>query len=67
MPLRDARARAERVYYLRAVAGLSWSAIRDETGYTSVGGAQRAYKRTWSETPSPTATPCSPRLWSASA
>lgn len=45
MPLADARERAERVYYLRAVAGLSWRQIMRETGYSSVGGAQRAYQR----------------------
>ncbi|WP_279097863.1 hypothetical protein [Gordonia bronchialis] len=45
MPLADARERAERVYYLRAVAGLSWRQIARETGYSSVGGAQRAYER----------------------
>ncbi|MGV9479469.1 hypothetical protein [Gordonia aichiensis] len=45
MPLRDARERAEKVYYLRAVAGLSWRQIARETGYSSVGGAQRAYQR----------------------
>ncbi|MDL9947769.1 hypothetical protein QSJ19_19735 [Gordonia sp. ABSL11-1] len=53
MPLRDARARAERVFYLRSVAGLSWSAIRDECGYTSNGGAQRAYKRYLDRNPVP--------------
>ncbi len=29
MPLAESRARAERGAYLRAVAGLSWSRIRD--------------------------------------
>jgi hypothetical protein len=43
MPLADSRARAERVAYLGAVAGLPWSKIRDECGFTPVGGAQRAY------------------------
>lgn len=45
MPLADARERAEKVYYLRAVAGLTWRQIATETGFTSVGGAQRAYDR----------------------
>lgn len=53
MPLRDARVRAERVYYLRAVAGLSWSAIRDECGYSSIGGTQNAYKRYLERNPAP--------------
>lgn len=53
MPLRDSRARAEKVYYLRAVAGLSWSAIRDQCGYSSVGGAQRAYERHRARNPLP--------------
>ncbi len=44
MPLADARARAEKVAYLRAVAGLSWSRIRDELGFTSV-GAWRSRRR----------------------
>lgn len=45
MSLRESRERAERVYLLRAVLGLSWGAIRDAEGFTSVGGAQRAYER----------------------
>lgn len=45
MSLRESRERAERVYLLRAVLGLSWSVIRDQEGFTSVGGAQRAYER----------------------
>ncbi|AFA74209.1 hypothetical protein GPOL_c31940 [Gordonia polyisoprenivorans VH2] len=45
MPLAEARERAEKVYYLRAVAGLPWRQIAAETGYSSVGGAQRAYQR----------------------
>lgn len=52
MPLRDARARAERVYNLRAF-GLSWSAIRDECGYSSIGGTQNAYKRHAARNPVP--------------
>lgn len=41
------------MFYLRSVAGLSWSAIRDECGYTSNGGAQRAYKRYLDRNPVP--------------
>ncbi|WP_141245704.1 hypothetical protein LIX17_06770 [Mycobacterium avium subsp. hominissuis] len=44
MPLAESRARAERVAYLRAVVGMSWSKIRDELGFKSVGAAQQAYK-----------------------
>ncbi|ORB40944.1 hypothetical protein BST40_21790 [Mycobacterium persicum] len=53
MPLADARARAERVVYLRAVAGLSWSKIRDELGFKSVGAAQQAYKAHQRRNPPP--------------
>jgi hypothetical protein len=55
MPLADARARAEKVAYLRAVAGLSWSRIRDELGFTSVGAAQQAYKAHRRRNPPPSA------------
>ncbi len=44
MPLANSRDRAARVAYLRSVAGLPWSAIRDECGFTSIGAAQSAYK-----------------------
>ncbi|TDO16932.1 hypothetical protein EV580_0096 [Mycobacterium sp. BK086] len=44
MSLRESRERAERVHLLRAL-GLSWGAIRDAEGFTSVGGAQRACER----------------------
>lgn len=55
MPLRESRERAERVYLLRAVMGLSWRAIRDQEGFTSVGGAQRAYERHRTRNPMPDA------------
>lgn len=45
MPLRESRDRQERVFLLRAVLGLSWRQIRDAEGFSSVGGAQRAYER----------------------
>src|SRR5271166_3621507 len=44
MPLAESRARAEKVAYLRAVVQMSWSRIRDECGFTSIGAAQQAYK-----------------------
>ncbi|WP_445168766.1 hypothetical protein ACTXG7_05235 [Mycolicibacterium sp. Dal123E01] len=44
MSIADSRVRAERVAYLRAVAGLSWSKIATECGFKSVGAAQQAYK-----------------------
>lgn len=44
MSIADSRSRAERVAYLRAVAGLSWSKIAAECGFKSVGAAQQAYK-----------------------
>lgn len=53
MPLADSRARAEKVAYLRAVAGLSWSRIRDECGFKSVGAAQQAYKAHLRRNPPP--------------
>ncbi|OMC05679.1 hypothetical protein A5735_05010 [Mycolicibacter heraklionensis] len=55
MPLRESRERQERVYLLRSVLGLSWSAIRDQEGFKSVGGAQRAYERHRARTPMPDA------------
>ena len=45
MPLKDARARAEQVWPAREMGGQSWSRIASQYGYTSVGGAQRAYTR----------------------
>lgn len=53
MPLAESRARAEKVFYLRSVAGLSWSAIRNECGFSSVGGTQNAYKRHLARNPLP--------------
>ena len=44
MPLAESRARAEKVAYLRAVVQMSWSRIRDECGFTSIGAVQQAYK-----------------------
>lgn len=55
MSLRESRDRAERVYLLRSVCGLSWSAIRDAEGFTSVGGPQRAYERHRARNPMPSA------------
>lgn len=40
----ESRERAERVVHLRSIAGLSWSRIRDECGFKSIGAAQQAYK-----------------------
>ena len=34
MTLAESRERAERVVHLRAIAGLSWSRIRDECGFS---------------------------------
>jgi hypothetical protein len=51
----ESQARAEKVTYLRAVAGLSWSRIRDELGFTSVGGAQQAYQSHQRRNPPPSA------------
>lgn len=53
MPLADSRARAEKVAYLRAEAGLSGSRIRDECGFKSVGAAQQAYKARIRRNPPP--------------
>ncbi|KZF06504.1 hypothetical protein A2J03_24420 [Rhodococcus sp. EPR-157] len=53
MPLRDSRARAERVFVRRAIEGLSWSAIRDAEGFESVGAAQMAYRRYLKRNPVP--------------
>lgn len=44
MPLHASRARAERAFSLRAI-GRSWSEVRDELGYKSVGAAQTAVSR----------------------
>ncbi|WP_019969763.1 hypothetical protein [Mycobacterium sp. 141] len=44
MPRADSQARAERVAYLRNVAGASWSVIRDQLGFRSIGAVQQAYK-----------------------
>lgn len=54
MSLRESRERAERVHLLRAL-GLSWGAIRDAEGFTSVGGAQRACERHRARNPMPDA------------
>lgn len=54
MPLADSRARAERVVYLRHVVGASWSVIRDQLGFRSVGAAQSAYKSHQKRNPRPT-------------
>lgn len=53
MPLADSRARAERVVYLRHVVGASWSVIRDQLGFASVGAAQSAYKSDRKRNPLP--------------
>ena len=45
MSQRDSRDRAERVFLERSVLGLSWRTIAATEGFTSVGGAQRAYER----------------------
>lgn len=41
----ESRERAEDVYYMRAVLGMSWRAIMREKSYGSVGAVQSAYKR----------------------
>jgi hypothetical protein len=53
MPLRESRARAERVFIMRSVGCQPWSRIRDELGFTSVGAAQMAYKRFLARNPVP--------------
>ncbi|KRQ26871.1 hypothetical protein AOT93_10660 [Mycobacteroides sp. H110] len=53
MTTADSRARAERVVYLRHVAGASWSVIRDQLGFKSVGAAQAAYKSHQKRNPLP--------------
>lgn len=45
MPVAESRARAEQVFVMREVGMASWPKIRDALGFTSVGGAQLAYKR----------------------
>lgn len=56
MPLRDSRARAERVFVMRAVGCQPWSKIRDELGFKSVGAAQMAYRRFLARNPVPEST-----------
>lgn len=53
MPLRESRARAERVFVMRAVGCQPWSKIRDELGFQSVGAAQMAYRRFLARNPVP--------------
>jgi hypothetical protein len=53
MPLRDSRARAERVFILRAIEGRPWSFIRDAERFGSVGSAQMAYRRFLTRNPVP--------------
>jgi hypothetical protein len=53
MPRADSQARAERVVYLRNVAGLSWSVVRDQLGFRSIGAAQLAYKSHQKRNPLP--------------
>lgn len=53
MTLTESRERAERVVHLRTIAGLSWSRIRDECGFKSIGAVQAAYKSHRSRNPLP--------------
>ena len=53
MPLKDSRARAEQVWLAREICRQSWQKIRDQFGFTSVGGAQRAYGRYVERHPKP--------------
>ena len=53
MPTRESRARAERVFVMRAVGCQPWSKIRDELGFKSVGAAQMAYRRFLARNPVP--------------
>ena len=53
MPLRDSRARAERVFLMRSIGQQPWSKIRDELGFKSVGAAQMAYRRYLRRNPVP--------------
>lgn len=62
MSMRESRERAERVYLLRSVLGLSWRSIRDAEGFTSVGGAQRAYERHRARNPLPDAKTVAPEI-----
>ena len=54
MSLRDSRERAEQVFLMRS-HGQSWSKISRDLGFTSVGGAQRAYERYLARNPLPDA------------
>jgi hypothetical protein len=53
MPLKDARARDEQVWLARELGSQSWSRIAEQYGYSSVGGAQRAYTRYVARHPTP--------------
>ncbi|PXW34061.1 UNVERIFIED_CONTAM: hypothetical protein DES50_102686 [Williamsia faeni] len=53
MPLRESRARAEKVFVMRSLGGQPWSKIRDELGFGSVGAAQMAYRRFLARNPVP--------------
>ncbi|UGQ43406.1 hypothetical protein [Rhodococcus aetherivorans] len=52
-PTAESRARAERVFFRRAIEGQSWSVIRDAEGFGSIGAAQSAYARYIKRNPPP--------------
>jgi hypothetical protein len=53
MPLKDSRRRAEQVWLAREIGRQPWSKIRDQFGFTSVGGPQRAHRRYVERHPKP--------------